>query len=162
LACYWRRRADGVALPWACLTLTYALFALPTRIHERYLFPALVFTALLAALTPGARWLYAGMSLTYLANLYYVYAQFYLPPGRHVDVLLVLAALLVGAALRFADPRGVPPALNQDEAVIGYDAYSLLHTGRDHLGHPFPFAGLESFGDWVSPLLTFLTVPAVG
>jgi len=77
-------------------------------------------------------------------------------------VLLVLAALLVGAALRFADPRGVPPALNQDEAVSGYDAYSLLHTGRDHLGHPFPFAGLESFGDWVSPLLTFLTVPAVG
>jgi 4-amino-4-deoxy-L-arabinose transferase-like glycosyltransferase len=45
--------------------------------------------------------------------------------------------------------------------VNGYDAYSLLITGRDHHGHPFPFAGLESFGDWVSPLLTFLTIPAV-
>src|SRR3712207_9193481 len=51
---------------------------------------------------------------------------------------------------------------NQDEAIGGYDAYSLWLTGRDHLGHSFPLAGLESFGDWVSPLLTFLTVPAVG
>lgn len=76
--------------------------------------------------------------------------------------LAVLAAVLVAAALRFFDLARVPPALNQDEAVNGYDAYSLLLTGRDHLGHPFPIAGLESFGDWVSPLLTFLSVPFVG
>jgi len=76
--------------------------------------------------------------------------------------LAVLAAVLVAAALRFFDLTRVPPALNQDEAVNGYDAYSLLLTGRDHLGHPFPIAGLESFGDWVSPLLTFLSVPFVG
>lgn len=76
--------------------------------------------------------------------------------------LAVLAAVLVAAALRFFDLARVPPALNQDEAVNGYDAYSLLLTGRDHLGHSFPIAGLESFGDWVSPLLTFLSVPLVG
>lgn len=75
---------------------------------------------------------------------------------------LVLAAMLVGGALRFANLGGVPPALNQDEVVNGYDAYSLFVTGRDHLGHPFPFAGLESFGDWASPLLTFLTILPVG
>ncbi|HET8628679.1 MAG TPA: glycosyltransferase family 39 protein [Thermomicrobiales bacterium] len=71
-------------------------------------------------------------------------------------------ALAVGLVLRCWNLGGVPPALNQDEAVNGYDAYSLFLTGRDHLGHPFPIAGLESFGDWVSPLLTFLTAPAVG
>ncbi|MGI8550145.1 MAG: ArnT family glycosyltransferase [Dehalococcoidia bacterium] len=75
---------------------------------------------------------------------------------------LLALAILIGVVLRFADLHGVPPALNQDEAVNGYDAYSLFLTGRDHLGHPFSFAGLESFGDWVTPLLTFLTVPAVG
>jgi 4-amino-4-deoxy-L-arabinose transferase-like glycosyltransferase len=75
---------------------------------------------------------------------------------------LLLLAIAVGIALRFANLGGVPPSLHQDEAVGGYDAYSLAATGRDHHGHPFPFVGLESFGDWTSPLLTFLTVPVVG
>jgi 4-amino-4-deoxy-L-arabinose transferase-like glycosyltransferase len=74
---------------------------------------------------------------------------------------LILLAMIVGAILRFARLGDVPPGLNQDEAVSGYDAYSLLLTGRDHLGHPATLAGLESFGDWVSPMLTFLTIPAV-
>src|SRR5205085_5371170 len=65
-------------------------------------------------------------------------------------------------ALRVVNLGGIPPIVGVDEAVNGYDAYSLLLTGRDHHGHPFPVAGLESFGDWVSPLLTFLAVPAVG
>jgi 4-amino-4-deoxy-L-arabinose transferase-like glycosyltransferase len=76
--------------------------------------------------------------------------------------VLVAAAILVASMLRFVDLDTIPPALNQDEVVNGYDAYSLFLSGRDHHGHPFPFAGLESFGDWASPLLTFLTVPAVG
>jgi 4-amino-4-deoxy-L-arabinose transferase-like glycosyltransferase len=78
------------------------------------------------------------------------------------DRLLLIGALIVGTALRFASLDSVPPSLNQDEAVNGYDAFSLAVTGRDHHGHPFPFAGLESFGDWASPLLTFLTAPSVG
>lgn len=81
---------------------------------------------------------------------------------RAAIAVAVLAAVAVGGFLRFHGLADVPPGLNQDEAVNGYDAYSLLLTGRDHHGHPFPFAGLESFGDWASPLLTFLTVPAVG
>jgi 4-amino-4-deoxy-L-arabinose transferase-like glycosyltransferase len=69
--------------------------------------------------------------------------------------------MVVGGALRFVELGGVPPALNQDEAVYGYDAYSLWQTGRDHLGHPFPFTSLETFGDWSSPLFTYLSIPAV-
>ncbi len=75
--------------------------------------------------------------------------------------LFLLFAVIVGSALRFANLTGVPPALNQDEAIYGYDAYSLLLTGRDHLGHPFTLAALETFGDWSSPLLTFLEIPAI-
>src|ERR1051325_4839170 len=75
---------------------------------------------------------------------------------------LLIVVILVGGVLRFAKLKEIPPGLNQDEAVNGYDAYSLFMTGRDHHGHPFPFAGLESFGDWVPPLLTFVTAPAVG
>lgn len=76
--------------------------------------------------------------------------------------VVVLAAVLLGALLRFWDLDGVPPGLQQDEAVYGYDAYSIFETGRDHHGHPFPFASLETFGDWSSSLLSFLMAPAVG
>src|SRR5512140_1833925 len=76
--------------------------------------------------------------------------------------ILLIVAIVVGGILRFARLKDVPPGFNQDEAVNGYDAYSLFLTGRDQHGHPFPFAGLESFGDWVSPFLTFVTAPAVG
>jgi 4-amino-4-deoxy-L-arabinose transferase-like glycosyltransferase len=82
-------------------------------------------------------------------------------PSTH-DRSILLVAIAVAAFLRFASISSVPPGLNQDEAVNGYDAFSLSVTGRDHHGHPFPFAGLESFGDWASPLLTFITAPAVG
>jgi len=76
--------------------------------------------------------------------------------------VLLLLAIAVGLALRVFQLGEIPPALNQDEAVNGYDAYSIALTGRDHHGHPLPVFGLESYGDWVSPLLTFLTVPVVG
>src|SRR3990170_1635409 len=85
-------------------------------------------------------------------------ARVWLPPTP----VLVLLALLVGLMLRFAYLSDIPPPLYQDEAANGYDAYSLALTGRDHHGHLLPFPALESFGDWVSPLLTYLTAPAVG
>ena len=79
-----------------------------------------------------------------------------------LDVRLELGlAVAAGLLLRFWDLAGVPPGLNQDEAVYGYDAYSILMTGRDHMGHPFPFASLETFGDWSSPLLSYLSIPAI-
>jgi 4-amino-4-deoxy-L-arabinose transferase-like glycosyltransferase len=81
---------------------------------------------------------------------------------RLLDARLQIGlATLAGLFLRLWHLASVPPGLNQDEAVYGYDAYSILMTGRDHLGHPFPFASLETFGDWSSPLLTYLSIPAI-
>jgi 4-amino-4-deoxy-L-arabinose transferase-like glycosyltransferase len=74
----------------------------------------------------------------------------------------LIAAVLGGALLRFVHLESIPPGINQDEAVTGYDAWSIWETGRDHHGHPFPFWVIETFGDWSSPLLTFLTAPFVG
>lgn len=53
-----------------------------------------------------------------------------------------------------------PVGLNQDEAVAGYDAFSLIQTGRDHHGNFLPIM-FESFGDWTSPVLTYLVMPSV-
>lgn len=54
----------------------------------------------------------------------------------------------------------VPPALNQDEAVNGYDAFTLGINLKDHHGNFLP-PMLESFGDWASPLITYITIPFV-
>ncbi|MDB5040058.1 MAG: hypothetical protein JWN27_784 [Candidatus Eremiobacteraeota bacterium] len=72
-------------------------------------------------------------------------------------LLLIVAAASI---LRLYGLAHDPVALNQDEAVNGYDAYSLGLTLRDHHGNLLPVA-LQSFGDWASPLLTYITVPFV-
>ena len=41
---------------------------------------------------------------------------------RHAALISVIGAMLVGTALRCAHLGDVPPALNQDEVVNGYDA----------------------------------------
>jgi 4-amino-4-deoxy-L-arabinose transferase-like glycosyltransferase len=77
-------------------------------------------------------------------------------------VAIVGYAMIVGLLLRAFRIGTNPPGLNQDEAVAGYDAWSVWHTLRDHHGHPLPVTGFLSFGDWSSPFLYFLLVPIVG
>jgi hypothetical protein len=60
-------------------------FTLPTRIHERYLLPALPFLAIAAGLDRRLLTVYAGFSLVFLLNLLYAYTRpyaqtFLLPP----------------------------------------------------------------------------------
>jgi len=54
----------------------------------------------------------------------------------------------------------LPVGFTPDEASFGYDAYSLLRTGKDQWGHKFPLV-LESFGDYKLPLYAYLTIPSV-
>jgi len=75
--------------------------------------------------------------------------------------LLVCSVVFIIAIItRLSFLTTFPPGLDQDEAVNGYDAYTLLHTGRDHRGNVFPIL-LQSFEDWVPSLLTYTTVPSV-
>ena len=53
-----------------------------------------------------------------------------------------------------------PPGFTPDEASFGYDAYSILKTGRDQWGNPMPLV-LKSFGDFKAPLYSYLAVPTV-
>jgi len=59
---------------------------------------------------------------------------------------LLLIILLIAAALRFYK-IDTYPALNPDEAALGYNAYSLLQTGKDEHGTPWPLH-FKSFGDY--------------
>ena len=49
-----------------------AIYYLPTRVHERYLFGAIAFLAPLAALEPRLRWPFVTLSLAFFGTLVYV------------------------------------------------------------------------------------------
>lgn len=68
--------------------------------------------------------------------------------------------VLLAASLRFYNLSHNPPSLNLDEVAIGYNAYSILKTGRDEYSKRFPFA-FRSHDDYKPPLYIYLTVPSI-
>lgn len=50
--------------------------------------------------------------------------------------------------------------LNWDEAAFGYNAYSILTTGKDEYGVTLPLQ-FKSVGDYKAPLYIYLTVPVI-
>lgn len=69
--------------------------------------------------------------------------------------IIILVIIVLATALRFYQFGEVPASLNPDEAALGYNAYSILHTGADEHGKYFPLS-LESFGDWKLPIYSYL------
>ena len=74
-------------------------------------------------------------------------------------IVLFLIVLLAGI-LRFWHLGSVPPSPDWDEAALGYNAYSLLHTGKDEYGMTFPFV-FRSFDDYKPGLYIYLVMPFV-
>lgn len=72
-------------------------------------------------------------------------------------VLIILTAIV----LRLFRLNEVPPALNWDEVSHGYNAYSILKTGKDEWGVSFPTI-FRCFGDYKLPVYIYLTVLSVG
>lgn len=73
---------------------------------------------------------------------------------------LLLIALAIAIFLRLYKLDSIPPHLSPDEASIGYNAYSILKTGRDEYGKFLPII-FKSFGDYKPGLYVYLTVPFV-
>ena len=67
---------------------------------------------------------------------------------------------LVAFFLRFWKLGEVPNGLYQDETAIGYNAYSIIQTGRDEYGKNLPLY-FKSFGDYKLPIYIYATVPSV-
>jgi len=59
--------------------------------------------------------------------------------------------------LRLAWLGSIPAGLSHDEAVKGYDAWSVLHTGRDQYGERLPLV-FRGIGDQREALLPYLIV----
>ncbi len=74
--------------------------------------------------------------------------------------LAFAGAVLVAMALRFPLLDAVPNGLWCDEAATGYDAYSLLETGRNQHGVRLPIF-TRAYGDWNEAMYRYLVVPSV-
>ncbi len=72
--------------------------------------------------------------------------------------LLLFFIIFLAFSLRFFDLGGTPLSLNRDEVGLGYDAYSLLHTGRDQFGKLLPLT-LRSSDDYKPALYVYSTIP---
>lgn len=70
------------------------------------------------------------------------------------------AILLVAALLRLPFLDRFPPSLYSDEVSQGYNAYSLINTGRDEYGVAWPVS-FRSFGDWKPPLPVYVMIPSI-
>lgn len=75
--------------------------------------------------------------------------------GRSIIIILFLAFFL-----RVFDITKVPPSLNWDEVSLGYNAYSVLKTGKDEWGKTLPLI-FQAYGDYKLPGYIYTLIPFV-
>jgi len=73
---------------------------------------------------------------------------------------ILVLILIVAAFLRLFKLGSFPVSLTWDETALGYNAFSLLKTGRDEYGKLLPLV-LKSFGDYKPALYSYLAIPSV-
>jgi len=54
----------------------------------------------------------------------------------------------------------IPNSISGDEAAFGYNAYSILKTGRDEFGYKYPLY-FRSFDDYKNPLFGYALIPFI-
>lgn len=74
--------------------------------------------------------------------------------------IIIGAILILAFILRIYKITNVPPSLYWDEVAIGYNAWSILTTGKDEYGHTLPLL-FESFQEYKLPGLIYTTVPFI-
>lgn len=70
---------------------------------------------------------------------------------------IFIAIIAITLATRLFQIEELPPGLNNDEVSQGYNAFSLLHTGKDRYGQDFPIL-FKSYYSFQAPLYTYFTI----
>ena len=173
------RRDDLRGILLASLLLAVAFFVLPTRVHERYLFPALALAAPLLLSGRAWPWIYGAFSLSLFANVYWVYTADWSYTGRIInpgvfgqpmprdpflaatllsDWGIWLLSLLIVVVLGIVAWRSMRYALRPDPAGSVEPTAprsSLAPRAADWAAHGWPPAEPEpagpSFVSWLRP-----------
>lgn len=73
-----------------------------------------------------------------------------------IFIAVFVFVLIIGVFLRFYKLGDTPNSLDWDEVSQGYNAYSILETGKDEFGTSHPFT-IRSFNDYKPPVYVYLT-----
>ncbi len=76
------------------------------------------------------------------------------------QTILLLLILCIGAAIRLWQLGHVPPSPDWDEAALGYNAYSIMQTGKDEYGKFLPVV-LRSFDDYKPAMYAYFIIPFI-
>lgn len=76
---------------------------------------------------------------------------------KYFVILLIGLSLFLGTFLRFYDLGNTPSSLDWDEVSWGYNAYSILKTGKDEYGSFMPLS-FKAFGDFKQPMYVYADV----
>lgn len=74
--------------------------------------------------------------------------------------LLLITIILIAFVTRFWGLSFAPVSPNWDEASLGYNAYSILKTGKDEWGNFLPSI-FPAFGDYKLPVYIYASVPFI-
>jgi 4-amino-4-deoxy-L-arabinose transferase-like glycosyltransferase len=78
-----------------------------------------------------------------------------------VKRFIFILILLIAAVSRFAWLSSIPPSLNWDEVSHGYNAYSVMKTGKDQWGKNWPVFNFRAYGDYPMTLNMYLSIPSI-
>ncbi len=79
--------------------------------------------------------------------------------NKYIFIILLVLTVL-GGFLRFYKITENPISLSIDEVSFGYNAYSILKTGRDEYGKFLPLT-FKSTGDYKNPVPIYSMVPSI-
>lgn len=71
-------------------------------------------------------------------------------------ILLLVLTVVISIFFRFYNLSSIPSSLSHDEVAIGYNAWSVLLTGKDEYGSKFPIL-FRSFEDYKLPGYIYMT-----
>ena len=84
---------------------------------------------------------------------------------RHLNtkmvIFLAIVIVIFASFLRLYKLDSIPSSLYWEEAALGYDAFSIAQTGKDHHGNSFPFVAFTSFGDYKPSGYFYAVVPFI-
>lgn len=80
--------------------------------------------------------------------------------SKKVTLVLLFCIVVLASVLRLWQLGEVPPSPDWDEVALGYNAYSIMQTGKDEYGKFLPII-LRSFDDYKPALYVYLVIPAV-
>lgn len=79
---------------------------------------------------------------------------------KHWTKILLALIILLAIFLRFYGLGRIPQGFQVDEVAFGYNAYSIMQTGRDEFGKLLPLT-LRSFDDYKAAVYSYLTIPFI-